>query len=329
MRTFRLINVVGAIAALTLLAGCAGGGTLMKAPAAPSAGSAMRVATNRHVAGFYACPAAGRLVYISDYNNNLINVYAGKLQRQAPCGTLTAGLQGPWGLFVRPSTHDLYVANDGFQNILVFRRGQTHAYNTYTDPTQQDPVGVTVAHDGTVIASNLLQIHFTENGSISTWKAGPHGGTFVGNFPTANGGYGEYVTVLPNDAIYYEALVGQTNLTLLFKVSCPAGACGAATQIAGATLNGPGGLAAGGPGDLLASNPSGQAETFEMPNPTPSSFPISVGAVAMAIDPLSNHWYVTNAFHNDTEEYYYPSGKLVGTIPGIPGDALEGIAVDP
>jgi len=296
---------------------------------APSARGVERVATNRHFASFYACPATGRLVYVSDYNNNLINVYAGKLNRQAPCGKLTAALLNPWGLFVKPGTHDLYVANDGAKNILVFHRGQTHSYNTYTDPTQQDPVGVSVARDGTVIASNLVQIHFTENGSISTWKGGPNGGTFVGNYPTANGGYGEYVTVLPNGNVYYEALVGQTNLTLLFKVKCPAGSCGAASQVAGVSLNGPGGLAAGYPGDVLASNPSGQAETFEMPNPTPSTFPISVGAVAMAIDPLSNHWYVTNAFYNDTEEYYYPSGKLVGRIPGVAGDALEGVAVDP
>ena len=66
-----------------------------------------------------------------------------------------------------------------------------------------------------------------------------------------------------------------------------------------------------------------------MPNPNPSSFPIAVGSVAMAIDEFSNHWYVANANNNDAEEYFYPSGKLVGTVPGIAGDALEGIAVDP
>ncbi len=299
------------------------------APAGRVSSGMARVMTLRHFASFYSCPATGRLVYISDYNNNLINVYAGKLERQAPCGRLTAKVQSPWGLFVKPSTHDLYVANDGAQDILVFHRGQTQSYNTYTDPTQQDPVGVTVAPDGTVIASNLIQINFNENGSISTWIGGPNGGTFVGNFATANGGYAQYVTALRNGVIYFDDLLGQTNITLFFRLSCPAGACGAQTQIAGASLNGPGGLAADDAGDVLASNPIGFAETFEMPNPTPSTFPIAGSPLAMAIDEFSNHWYVTNAVNNDAEEYYYPSGKLVGTVPGTAGDALEGIAVDP
>jgi hypothetical protein len=328
MRPCTQITILSAAASLALLFGCSGAGTLVKVPTAASARAAGRVATNRHFLSYYSCPAAGRLVYISDYNNNLINIYAGKLQGQAPCGRLTAKLLSPWGLFVKPDTHDLYVANDGAQDVLVFHRGQTHSYNTYTDPTQEDPAGVTVALDGTVIASNMDQIHFANNGSISTWIGGPNGGTFVGNFATANGGHAYNVTVLRNGVIYYDDL-RNTNLAQLYRLSCPAGACGPQTQIAGVSLNGPGALAADDTGDLLASDSSGLAETFEMPNPTPSTFPISVGAVAMAIDEFSNHWYVTDAFNNDAEEYYYPGGKLVGKVPGSAGDALEGIAVDP
>src|SRR5579862_156533 len=128
----------------------------------------------------YACPAQGDIEYVSDYNNNVINVYAGRFHRQAPCGQLTDRVFGPWGMYVQPSTHDLYVANDLHHDVIVFHRGHLTPYNTYTDPTLQDPTDVTVADDGTVIASNLDQIHFSgEHGSLSTWKSGTNGGTFV------------------------------------------------------------------------------------------------------------------------------------------------------
>lgn len=54
-------------------------------------------------------------MYVSDYNNDVINVYKGNLAGQAPCGHIGshATLSAPDGLFVQVKTHDLYVANRG------------------------------------------------------------------------------------------------------------------------------------------------------------------------------------------------------------------------
>jgi hypothetical protein len=283
----------------------------------------------RHFKSFYACPAQGPIKYVSDYNNNVVDVYVGKFAGQAPCGRITSGILSPWGLYVEPGTHDLYVANDTGHDILVFHRGQTKAYNTYTDPTSQDPVDVTVAKDGTVIASNLVQTAFLENGSISTWRGGSNGGTFVGNFATANGGEGQYVTVQRNGTVYFDDLVGNTAQGVLFSLSCPAGACGAQTQVTGVTFNLPGGLGSDDKDHLLANDGLGFADTFKLPNPNPKTFPVGGIPTGMAINDLDHHWFVADGLNNDAAEYLYPGGKLVGTVQGNPGGGTFGIAVDP
>ena len=345
MRILTPIGALSAAATVALLAGCSGGSAIAPKPATPQHGAQFasgRMAdvfsrlgikahpnSGHHVKSFNACPAKGPIKYVSDYNNNVVNIFVGKFAGQAPCGTITSGLRSPWGMYVKSDTHDLYVANDAGHDILVFHRGQLTAYNTYKDPTSQDPVDVTVAGDGTVIATNLVQINFLENGSISTWIGGPNGGTFVGNFPMVNGGEGLFVTVQKNGTVYYDDLVGQTNAGALFSVSCPAGACGAQTQVAGVSFNSPGGLGSDEKEDILAVEGLGVADIFNLPNPHPRTFPLAGAPTGMAINKLDRHWFVADGLNNDAAEYLYPGGKLVGTVPGNSGGGTFGVAVDP
>jgi hypothetical protein len=201
------------------------GGNSSVAPIASSSQSGVRIPTGgglvgAHLQSFFACPARVSLKYVSDYNNNVVDVFAGKLAGQAPCGVLTSKLNSPWGLWVKPDTHDLYVANDGGKNILVFHRGQTKPYNTFTDPSVQDPVDVVVADDGTVIASNFLEANQLEDGSISTWIGGPNGGTFVGNFAMESGSKGQFVTIRKDGVVFFDRFDGQTSIGSLWFVSC-------------------------------------------------------------------------------------------------------------
>jgi hypothetical protein len=113
-------------------------------------------------------------------------------------------------------------------------------------------------------------------------------------------------------------------------VKCPAGACGAQTQIAGVSFGEPGGLGSDTTEDLLATDSEpGAADTFELPNPNPKTFPITGIVFGMAINQSDNHWFVADALHNDAAEYAYPSGTLIGTVPGNLGGNLVGIALDP
>ena len=92
--------------------------------------------------------AQERLIYVSDHANNLIDVFGrGKLR------TITSGVSKPVGLFVDAS-HNLWVANPGANDVLVFRRGSTTPRETLEDSNQ--PNDVAVCSDGTAFVADSL-----------------------------------------------------------------------------------------------------------------------------------------------------------------------------
>ena len=93
--------------------------------------------------------AGAQLVYVSDGRNNLIDIFD-RNGRQV--GEITTGLNAPAGLFVDAS-HNLWVANGGANNVLVFPRGSTAPTQTLTDPNQ--PNDVTMCPDGTVYVADI------------------------------------------------------------------------------------------------------------------------------------------------------------------------------
>jgi hypothetical protein len=230
--------------ALVLLAGCSGGSTIApksftpqshmrslmgRIPAAVSPIGMLKVnmRTGNHFKSFNACPAIGPLTYISDFNNSVIDIYLGPFANQAPCAVLTSvnGLVNPQGMFVRMPSRRLYVANTGANNVVVYPRGGSLApIQTLIDPTGQYPVDVTVASDGTVIASNIFST-VGAAGSISTWHTN---GAFVGNFPMVNDLEGLFVTVQALGLrLFYSDIDATSGAGVVYKGSCPAGACGA------------------------------------------------------------------------------------------------------
>jgi hypothetical protein len=325
MRRLTRIQFLFAIAAAAMLAGCAGSGSSAIAPGPVSP------AGTRHLASFYSCPATGSLKYVSDAFYNVVNTYVGNFAGQAPCGQIAStSLRFPNSLYVQPATHDLYVSNQGDHNVLVFHRGQTEPYNTYTDPTGQLPNDVTVAVDGTVLAANYTNLDQSEKGSISTWIAGPNGGTFVGNFPETHSYQGAYLAIKQNGTIYFDDVDRHILQGFVWSVSCPAGACGAQHRVPGVILKFPGGMTFDKSDDLLMIDSMLlTADTFELPNPSPSTFPITGFPIAMAMSKDDRHMYVINAYHHDAEEYSYPDGALIGTVNGQQDSILAGVAVDP
>lgn len=241
---------------------------------------------------------------------------------------------------MQPTTHDLYVANYLGNDVLVFHRGQTFAYNIYTDPTTNSqgsptfPEDVTVAPDGTVIASNIFSGE-GQDGSISTWIGGTGGGTFVGQFEMTNNNYGGWVTVSENGTVYFNELEGPPfGQVGLFTMSCPAGACGTQTQVPiDPSLIYPGGMEFDNAGNFLMSDIdfglNTWADTYTLPNPAPARSLMIGQAYGMAIDKSNSHWFSADFQNNNAHEYLYPSGQLVGTVPGNPNGFPVGIAVDP
>jgi DNA-binding beta-propeller fold protein YncE len=328
MHRTALLQAAAALSAVAMLAACSGGSSF--APAAqPDHVSPL---LGHRFTNFSSCPAHGSIIYVSDLANNVIDAYAGKFLGQAPCARIGIGhLNFPSGLTVDTATHDLYVANMRDFDVLVFHRGQTTAYNTYTDASGQLPQDVVLTPDGTVIASNAMQYGGPEAGSLSTWIKGSSGGTFVGNFPMTNDTRGGFLAVDASGTVYFNDIDSNSNLGALWKVSCPAGVCGLQTQQAGVTFQSPGGLAFDRTNDLLAIDPIAlKADTFELPHPKPKTFSLFAGsAVGLAINASGNRLFAADPNANNAAEYRYPSGTLVGTVPGNQGGFPVGIAIDP
>jgi hypothetical protein len=325
MRRLTHVQLFVAIAAAAMFAGCSSHGTSAIAPAPVSP------ASTRHLASFNSCPATGSLKYVSDAFYNDISVYVGSFAGQQPCGVIAStALNNPTSLYVQPATHDLYVANQRGHDVLVFHRGQTDPYNTYTDPSGQLPNDVTVAGDGTVLVANYTNPSQSEKGSISTWLGGPNGGTFVGNYPETHSYQGAYIAVKNNGTVYFDDVDRHILQGFVWFLSCPAGVCGAQHRVPGMVLKYPGGMTFDKTGDLLMiDSMAPTADTFELPNPNPSTFPISGFPLAMAISKDLRHMFVINAYHKNAEEYSYPDGALVGAVSGPQNSILAGIAVDP
>jgi hypothetical protein len=110
--------------------------------------------------GGYMSPAAkatSKLLYISDYSADDIEIYAQKGPNQAPIGELT-GLSSPVGLAVA-SNGDLYVDNYGGNTVVVYHKGETTPYLTLS-ATDTSSGGDTVALDasGNVYVSNIPNV---------------------------------------------------------------------------------------------------------------------------------------------------------------------------
>jgi hypothetical protein len=344
MRIPTSTQLMSAAAALALLAGCSSGSAIAPKPSTPQghvqslmsripialspiALLKVNLGTGRHFKSFDACPASGTIEYLSDYSNNVINIYAGKFAGQAPCGQL-GSVSRPQGMFVKGSTHDLYVANTGGNDIVVFHRGQVNPYRTFTDPGVQNPDDVTVAADGTVIAANIFQPMGHEQGSISTWHSD---GTFVGNFSMPNSFEGLYVTVQKNGTLYYNDVDFTSGSGLLWTGSCPNGACGAFTST-GATTAYPGGLRSADHQDLLQIDqnaPGGGALITYESFPTGTSCAIGAGDPdGMDLNRKQRHVFYADALNDVGGEMKYPSCAPIGTVPGNANGLPIGAAVD-
>jgi hypothetical protein len=280
----------------------------------------------RQFANYYACPRAGQIEYVSGgFYDNTIYVFAGKLAGQSPCAQFFLG--SPFGIFVEKSTHDLYVAAG--DHIAIFHRGQTTEYKGLHDPTVQMLFDVTVAPDGTVIATN--DNSQTHSGFLSTWHKD---GMFVGNFPIP-AGEDSFVTAQKDGKVYFNDFENN-GIEYLYRVKCPAGRCGIMTRVAGVT---------GGPVDLLEGLGSDNqediimvrqrrcshsvADTFELPNPKPKSFPVGGCPEGLAMETQDRHLFVTESAVPVAAEYSYPAGKLVGTVRFSNQTFPFGVAVDP
>jgi DNA-binding beta-propeller fold protein YncE len=169
----RVRFTLGAAIALASLAACSNGssngaptrlvGDPMGIPAwdvASFAGS-----SSRRDAAPYAPRGGGALLFVSDVDANVVDIFAQKTRKAD--GSITSGIDGPDGMY-DDASKNLYVTNTGTSTVLVYPSGSTKASVTYSDGIQ-DAVDVVVGLDGTVYAANY---DLGSGGSIVEYKKG-------------------------------------------------------------------------------------------------------------------------------------------------------------
>jgi WD40 repeat protein len=138
----RLLHISSLFVMVSLgaLAGCSSSSTL----GTPNAASAGVAAVARDTAG---------LIYASSFGGNTVDYYKkGTGPNNPVAGSLSGSLSNPWGMAVDKSG-DLYVANSGDQNVLVYAKGSTSPTRTLTD-SNKFPCDVALGSDGTVYVAN-------------------------------------------------------------------------------------------------------------------------------------------------------------------------------
>lgn len=166
LRPLRHVLTVGAAAAM--LVGCANGTrdavsqeTMTRGPMPRS--SSVPVPSRGPKRAGWLSPAAkvpGRqLIYVSEEYASAVVIYPEKGSLESPIGTITAGVSGPWGLYV-DKYRTLYVTNQGNNTVTAYPAGATTPgliYSKelnrplYTIVDRYGNVFVGNANDGTVV----------------------------------------------------------------------------------------------------------------------------------------------------------------------------------
>lgn len=105
-------------------------------------------------------PVAGKAyLYMADESNNQIDIYPVKGQNKPQVGTITAGIEAPYGLWFDRGAQELYVANQA-DTVTVYPYGSTQPSRTYTQDLNRPLYPIVDSHgelyvgnanDGTVV----------------------------------------------------------------------------------------------------------------------------------------------------------------------------------
>ena len=301
MRRSTLALAVAAV--IVIPAGCSGNG------ATPTFSSA--AVRSVAVAPLVERDVRGPLVYISDTLGNFIDVFRGD---GTLVGRITAGLDYPADLFV-DSAHNLWVANDGDNNVLKFSRGAMTADSVYHD--------VTDSWDPSKCANGKL---YVAHGEIAVFARGHHYST-----GSHSEKYGIAISVACDAAgnIFATATVASPPG---YVVEFQAGSKQA--ELLPVDLPNPIDAKPDPAGNLMVLDSAGGnyntvTEYTESGSPTGKSMPTYANWNEIAIAPKGNA--IFGADMNDAEGSLraFPSGKQLRTYVDSELSQLGGIAYDP
>jgi hypothetical protein len=284
-------------------------------------GDLHRSAPQRHG---WISPAAkgGKLVYFSNLGENSVELFSQQGTNQQPMGTITDGINFPGGLTV-DNKSNLYVANEGANNVTVYPPGSTSPSITYTTDLST-AADIAVAKNGTVYIANF-------NGLANGW---------VSVYPKANTAKEYRLSDFNGGAPLSVALDAQQNLYVMYDTNGNGGAAvneyapGAKTGTnLNLTFQFGAGIQVDKSGDVVVVQQVEPSEILVFPpgQTTPSqtiTLPNSGQPFAISISKKSKALFAGDATHNEALSLAYPAGTLNGIINSS-FDNPSGVAVSP
>ncbi|MEO6990953.1 MAG: hypothetical protein ABI346_03290 [Candidatus Baltobacteraceae bacterium] len=346
----RTLGTLAVGATVVFLSGCGGGSSSLarsgpnslpaaqQRAAAPPLGAAtypigavngktpaqLRAGSLQRGRGWISPDAGGpnALLYVANLGGNSVEIFQHHGANQTPMGTITNGINFPAGMTI-DNKGNLYVVNEGANNVTVYPRGQISPSLTYTTDLST-ATDVAVAHDGTVYISNFNGL---ANGWVSVYPQGNtsneyrisdfNGGAPLGVALDSSGNlYVQYdLNGSGNDAVneYAPGSTTGTNLHLVYKFG--------------------GSVRVDGTGDILvAQQVQPSAILVFPPGATQASqsitFPDNGQPFALAVNRKNMALFAGDSTSNTEAEFAYPSGTYRYAVAGGFNNP-SGVAVSP
>jgi len=235
-------------------------------------------------------------LYIADQTNNQIDIFPLKPPNQQQVGTITAGIDGPYGLWFDRYNESLYVANQVNNTVTVYAHGSITPTRTYSKGLHRPLYPIVDSH-------GMLYVGNANNGTVVEYKPG-----------------GNVYQVLQTPGVEADglALDNQENLYVAYRTG-PVGpgsieefAPGSTQgQIIGMTLDQPQGVIVDTGGNVVATEtgstdridvfpPGSQTASLELPMPQGSV------ATELVIDCKEKLLYVSGLYNGIVYGVKYP-----------------------
>jgi hypothetical protein len=303
--------------AFLLLAGCTGPPSASAPKAVTGISSAFVLPTAaRRPAWISRAASRAKLLYLARYSYGDVKIYDSRTL--ALVGDLT-GFINPQGVALDKQSN-LYVVDQGPNEVFVFHRGATTAFRTLTDP-DGIALEVVVAHDGTVYLSNEYSPSLG-NGNVVVYAPGRN--TPTRKITNRDFSVVQDVGLDSSDNLYVtfddKHLVGRVNEYLAGSFK------GARLPIA---LSAVGGIEFDTANDLIVSDPTAPAVKVFARGSFSLKYEFGTGQIDpddVAMTYRAARAFVVDPFSGNTYEYALPSGKRLHTIPNP--SSTSGVAVE-
>ncbi len=174
MQTTAIRRMIGTASVVLFIAGCSGGTTSVtpgshanspsqssirvpvgyRAVPGPALIGPLLVPINHATRpGFITPSASSEILYVSDASSNVVNMYDPTVPNPSPIGSISAGLNIPFGLAV-DKRGVLYVVNIGNNTVTEYKHGAITPFFTITNG-MSSPYGIGVDSHRNVFVTNL------------------------------------------------------------------------------------------------------------------------------------------------------------------------------